>query len=57
MKDGLTSMDFIDLIHWVRERPDVVIYAQPERSADWFMKCMESYAGSIITSLWQRFRE
>jgi len=48
MKDGLTSMDFIDLIHWVRERPDVIIYAQPERSADWFMKCMESYAGSII---------
>jgi|GEM_PF-599235 len=48
MKNGLTSMDFFDLIYWVRERPDVTIYAQPERSADWFMKCMESYAGSII---------
>lgn len=48
MKNGLTPMNFLDLISWVRERPDVTIYPQAERSADWFMKCMESYAGSII---------
>ncbi|MDD3169159.1 MAG: sulfatase-like hydrolase/transferase [Eubacteriales bacterium] len=48
MKNGLTSMDFLDLIAWIKEHPDVTIYAQAERSQDYFMKCMESYAGSII---------
>lgn len=48
MKDGLTSMDFLDLIAWLKEHPDVTIYAQAERSQDYFMKCMESYAGSIM---------
>jgi len=48
MKNGLTSMDFLDLIAWVREHPDVRIYAQAERSEDYFMKCMDNYAGSII---------
>lgn len=48
MKNGLTSMDFLDLIAWIKEHPDVKIYAQAERSEDYFMKCMESYAGSII---------
>ena len=48
MKNGLTSMDFLDLIAWIKEHPDVKIYAQAERSEDYFMKCMESYAGSIM---------
>jgi phosphoglycerol transferase MdoB-like AlkP superfamily enzyme len=48
MKNGLTSMDSIDLIAWLKEHPDVKIYAQAERSEDYFMKCMESYAGSIM---------
>ncbi len=48
MKNGLTSMDFLDLIAWIKERPDVTVYAQAERSQDYFMKCMENYAGSII---------
>jgi hypothetical protein len=48
MKNGLTSMDFLDLIAWVKEHPDVKIYAQAERSEDYFMKCMEGYAGSIM---------
>jgi hypothetical protein len=48
MKNGLTSMDFLDLIAWIKEHPDVKIYAQAERSQDYFMKCMESYAGSIM---------
>ncbi len=48
MKNGLTSMDFLDLIAWVKDHPDVKIYAQAERSEDYFMKCMESYAGSIM---------
>lgn len=48
MKNGLTSMDFLDLIAWVKKHPDVTIYAQAERSQDYFMKCMESYAGSIM---------
>ncbi len=48
MKNGLTSMDFLNLIDWIRERPDVKIYAQAERSQDYFMKCMENYAGSIM---------
>lgn len=48
MKDNLTSMDFLDLIVWIKERPDVTVYAQAERSQDYFMKCMESYAGSIM---------
>lgn len=47
-KDGLTSMDFLDLIAWVKEHPDVRIYAQAERSQDYFMKCMNGYAGSIM---------
>jgi len=48
MKNGLTSVDFLDLIAWVEEHPDVTIVAQVERSADFFMKCMKSYAGSIM---------
>lgn len=48
MKNGLTSMDFLDLIAWIKAHPDVKIYAQAERSEDYFMKCMESYAGSIM---------
>ncbi len=48
MKNGLTSMDYLDLIAWVKEHPDATIYAQTERSEDYFMKCMESYAGSIM---------
>ena len=48
MKNDLTSMDYLDLIKWIKEHPDVKIVAQAERSADYFMKCMESYAGSIL---------
>jgi phosphoglycerol transferase MdoB-like AlkP superfamily enzyme len=48
MKNDLTSMDFLDLIAWIKAHPDVKIYAQAERSQDYFMKCMESYAGSIM---------
>lgn len=48
MVNGLTSMDFLDLISWVREHPDATILAEVERSPDYFMKCMESYAGSIL---------
>ena len=48
MKNGLTSMDSQDLIAWLKEHPDVMIYAQAERSEDYFMKYMESYAGSIM---------
>jgi hypothetical protein len=48
MKNSLTSMDFLDLIAWLKKHPDVKIYAQAERSEDYFMKCMESYAGSIM---------
>lgn len=48
MNNGLTSMDFLDLIAWVKEHPDVIIVAQAERSADYFMKCMENYAGSMM---------
>ncbi|HVI39217.1 MAG TPA: sulfatase-like hydrolase/transferase, partial [Anaerovoracaceae bacterium] len=48
MKNNLGSMDYLDLIAWVKEHPDVKIYAQAERSEDYFMKCMESYAGSIM---------
>jgi len=48
MKNGLTSMDYLDLIAWIKEHPDVKIVAQAERSADYFMKSMESYAKSII---------
>ena len=48
MRNGLTSMDYLDLIAWIKEHPDVKIVAQAERSADYFMKCMGSYAGSIM---------
>lgn len=48
MKDNLTQMDYIDLIAWMKEHPDVTIIAKPERSADFFMKAMEGYAGSIF---------
>ncbi|QOX63054.1 sulfatase-like hydrolase/transferase [Anoxybacterium hadale] len=48
MRNGLTSMDYLDLIAWLKERPDAVLVAQAERSSDWFMKSMNSYAGSIM---------
>jgi phosphoglycerol transferase MdoB-like AlkP superfamily enzyme len=44
MKNGLTPMDCLDLISWTRKHPDVTVYAQAERSEDWFMKTVESYA-------------
>lgn len=49
MKNDLTPMDFSDLAAWVAEHPDVTIYAQAERSQDYFMKYMEEYAGSNIS--------
>ncbi|MDF3002873.1 MAG: synthase family protein [Bacillota bacterium] len=48
MRNELTSMDYLDLIAWLKERPDAVVVAQAERSSDWFMKSMSSYAGSIM---------
>ena len=41
-------MDYLDLIAWLKERPDAVVVAQAERSSDWFMKSMNNYAGSIL---------
>lgn len=48
MKDGLTPMDYLDLISWVKDHPDVKVFVQAERSADYFMKCMSSYDASIM---------
>lgn len=48
MRNDLTSMDYLDLISWLKEHPDAVVVAQAERSSDWFMKSMNSYAGSIM---------
>lgn len=48
MKNGLTSMDCLDLIDWMKNHPDVTIIAQVERSADYFMKCMDGYSDSIF---------
>ncbi len=48
MKDGLSSMDYLDLISWMKKHPDAVILARAERSSDYFMKSMGSYAGSIM---------
>jgi len=48
MKNGLISMDYLDLIAWAREHPDATLYVQAERSSDYFMRCINSYAGSII---------
>ena len=47
MKNGLTSMDYHALIAWVKEHPDVTIYTQAERSADYFMKCVKEQDGSV----------
>ncbi|MDD4564280.1 MAG: sulfatase-like hydrolase/transferase [Eubacteriales bacterium] len=48
MKNRLTPMDFLDLIVWARERPDVTLIVQTESSADYFMKCMSSYSEKIM---------
>ncbi len=44
----MTSMDYLDLIAWVKNHPDVTIVAQAERSADYFMKYINSYASSVL---------
>lgn len=48
MKNNLTQMDYLALIAWIKDHPDAKIIAKPERSADFFMKSMEGYAGSIF---------
>lgn len=48
MKNGLNSMDNLDLIAWVKEHPDVKIIVQAERSSDYFMKCVKSYANDLV---------
>lgn len=49
MKNGLSSMDFYDLVAWVKDHPDVTIVAQVERSSDFFMKNLEGYAGNVLS--------
>ncbi len=49
--DELTSMDSIDLIAWMKNHPDVTIVAEPERSADYFMKVMGSYEETLFDRL------
>lgn len=51
MKNGLTSMDYLDLISWLKKHPDVTVYVQAERSEDYFMKSMEGYDNSIMDQL------
>ncbi|MEG1930857.1 MAG: hypothetical protein RR131_06925, partial [Anaerovorax sp.] len=47
-KNGLTSMDGKDLAKWMKEHPDVTIVANPDRSADFFMKMMKEYDATVI---------
>lgn len=47
MKNGLTSMDALDLITWAKEHPDVTLYVQAERSSDYFMRYINNYAENI----------
>lgn len=48
MKNGLTSMDGMDLAKWMNEHPNVDIVANPDRSADFFMKTMSIYDGRVV---------
>ena len=41
-------MDYLDLIAGLGNTPDATLYVQAERSSDYFMRCINSYAGSII---------
>lgn len=48
MRNDLTSMDFFQLADWMVEHPDVVIVANVDRSADFFMKILGEYNESVI---------
>ena len=51
MKNGLTSMDSLDLIAWMYNHPDVTIIVEVQRSPDFFMKNMEAFKGSFFDRL------
>ncbi|MGI6731020.1 MAG: sulfatase-like hydrolase/transferase [Anaerovoracaceae bacterium] len=51
MREGLHSMDYIDLMAWMKEHEDVTIIAKVQRSADYFMRCMEDYASEEFERL------
>ncbi|HML38920.1 MAG TPA: sulfatase-like hydrolase/transferase [Bacillota bacterium] len=51
MRNGLTSMDYLDLAAWLKDHPDVTVYVQAERSEDYFMRYMGDCDGSIKDQL------